>query len=285
MTALPTLGGINGFAAGANNIGQIAGWAEDTVHDPTCSGSQVLQFEPVVYGPGKDEIRQLPTYHGDPDGAATAINDQGEVVGISGTCDVAVGAYSAKHALLWRNGEVINLGSLGGAGWNTPMAINQRGDIVGFSDLPGDVSNGQLNANFHAFLWTNETGHMKDLGTLPGDNVSEALDINERGQIVGVSYPSTHAFLYEHGKMIDLNSLIPHDSPLLLLAANGINDRGEITGQACVIADGGCPAGADTPAFLALPTSDCDNNDEAVNVTVSASVRSKVMRRVMFGQF
>jgi probable HAF family extracellular repeat protein len=285
MTALPTLGGNNGFAAGANNLGQIAGWAEDTVHDPTCSGTQVLQFEPVVYGPAKDEIRQLPTYHGDPDGAATAINDKGEVVGISGTCDVAVGAYSAKHALLWRNGEVLNLGSLGGAGWNTPMAINKRGDIVGFSDLPGDVSNGQLNANFHAFLWTKERGRMMDIGVLPGDSLSEALDINERGQVVGVSFPSTHAFIYENGKMTDLNKLIPRDSPLLLLAANGINDRGEITGQACVIADGGCPAGADTPAFLVVPTKDCDSNDEAVSATVSESVRSKVMRRAMFGHF
>jgi probable HAF family extracellular repeat protein len=205
------------------------------------------------------------------------------VVGISGTCDVAVGAYSAKHALLWRNGEVTNLGSLGGAGWNTPMAINRRGDIVGFSDLPGDVVNGQLQANFHAFLWTKESGQMKDLGTLPGDSVSEALDINERGQIVGVSFPSTHAFLYEHDRMIDLNALIPHDSPLLLLAANGISERGEIAGQACVIADGGCPAGADPPAFLAFPTKEWDDHGEARSVPVAEEVRSKVMQRLKFG--
>lgn len=284
MTALPTLGGVNGFAAGANNRGQIAGWAETSVHDPTCVSPQVLQFEPVVYGPAKDEIRRLPNFPGDPDGAATAINDSSEVVGISGACDVAVGAYSAKHALLWRNGEVIDLGNLGGAGWNTPMAINRRGDIVGFADLPGDVANGQLNANFHAFLWTKESGHMKDLGTLPGDSLSEALDINEEGQIVGVSFPSTHAFLYENGKMIDLNTLIPSNPPLLLLAANGINERGEITGQACVIADGGCPAGADTPAFLALPTTECDSNDAAPNVSVPETLRNHVMRRLVFGR-
>ena len=36
MRALPTLGGNNGFAAGDNNLGQIAGWAETTTHDPTC---------------------------------------------------------------------------------------------------------------------------------------------------------------------------------------------------------------------------------------------------------
>lgn len=41
------------------------------------------------------------------------------------------------------------------------------------------------------------------------------------------------------------------DSPLLLLFAGGINDRGEITGEACVIANGACTI--DQPAFLAIP--------------------------------
>jgi len=288
MTALPTLGGYNGFAAGANNQGQIVGWAENTVHDPTCVSPQVLQFEPVVYGPAKGQIKKLPNYPGDPDGAATAINDNGQIVGISGSCDTSVGAFSAKHALLWQNGTVTQLGSLGGEGWNTPMAINNRGDIVGFSDLPGDVSGGVLSPNFHAFLWT-KGGGMTDIGVLPGDSLSEALDINNRGQVVGVSFPSTHAFLYENGKMIDLNRLVPNDSPLLLLSANGINDRGEITGQACVIADGGCPAGNDIPAFLALPRLDRERSEAdstvAPDITVPESIRQQVMRRVAFGHF
>ncbi len=286
MTPLPTLGGNNGFAAGANNEGQIAGWAENTVHDPTCAGSQVLQFKPVMYGPGQRQIQQLPTFPGDPDGAATALNDQGQIVGISGTCDVAVGAFSAKHALLWHSGRVVNLGSLGGAGWNTPMAINNHGQIVGFSDLPGDVSGGVLNANFHAFLWTKETGRMQDLGTLPGDSLSEALDINDQGQVVGVSYPSTHAWVWQNGVMTDLNSLVSSGSPLLLLAADGINDRGEITGQACVIADGGCPAGNDTPAFLAIPRADADDSEAASfapSATVPENVREQIRQRLAFG--
>jgi uncharacterized membrane protein len=35
MRMLPTLGGNNGFAAGANNRGQITGWAETTTLDPS----------------------------------------------------------------------------------------------------------------------------------------------------------------------------------------------------------------------------------------------------------
>lgn len=297
MTALPTLGGYNGFAAGANNRGQIAGWAETTYRDPTCDQkNQFLQFEPVVYGPGSGEIHQLPNYPGDPDGAATAINDNGDVVGISGTCDVAVGAFTAKHALLWHDGKVINLGSLGGQGWNTPMAINHRGDIVGFSDLSGDVSGGVLTPNFHAFIWMKEAGRMVDIGVLPGDSSSEALDINDRGQVVGISIPSLHAFIYQNGKMRDLNSLIPANSPLLLLEGGGINDRGEIAGQACVIADGGCPLGNNTPAYLAIPIETWDNgeagavgveseNAQTPSVVISEGIRQKILRQLAFGHF
>lgn len=298
MTALPTLGGYNGFAAGANNRGQIAGWAETTYRDPTCDNkkNQFLQFEPVVYGPGSGEIHQLPNFPGDPDGAATAINDEGDVVGISGTCDVAVGALSARHALLWHDGKVTDLGSFGGKGWNTPMAINNRGDVVGFSDFAGDLSGGVLTPNFHAFLWNRETGRMTDIGVLPGDNLSEALDINDRGQVVGISIPSLHAFIYENGRLRDLNKLIPSNSPLMLLEGGGINNRGQITGQACVIADGSCPAGNDTPAYLAIPidrdddleadTSDAeDDNEETPKIVVSDGVRQQMLKRLAFGHF
>src|SRR5262249_43336516 len=98
MNPLPTLGGNNGYAAGANNLGQVVGWAETPVHDPTCIAPQVLQFQAVIWGPRRGQIQQLPPLEGDPDSAATAINDRGQVVGISGTCYRAVGASSAKHA-------------------------------------------------------------------------------------------------------------------------------------------------------------------------------------------
>ena len=63
------------------------------------------------------------------------------------------GAYSARHALLWINGQPIRLPTLGGAGWNTPMAINNAGIIVGFLDTPGDVSGGVLTPNSQAVIW------------------------------------------------------------------------------------------------------------------------------------
>jgi probable HAF family extracellular repeat protein len=135
MTPLPTLGGNNGFATSVNSFGQAVGWAENSVHDPTCVPPQVLQFEAVIWGPGPGQVQRLPPYSGDPDGAATGINDKGQVIGISGICQNAVGNQSAIHAVLWQNGTVTNLGNLGGFAWNTPMALNNRGQIVGFSDL------------------------------------------------------------------------------------------------------------------------------------------------------
>ncbi len=108
---------------------------------------------------------------GDTSGAATAINDRGQIVGISGICDQAVGRFTASHAVLWEDGKVIDIGNLGGVAWNTPMAINQRGDIVGFSNF-SEADGGNLRPR--AFLWTERDG-IEDLGTLPARDVySEA---------------------------------------------------------------------------------------------------------------
>jgi probable HAF family extracellular repeat protein len=241
ISQLPLLGGNNGFATGINNAGQAVGWAESAVHDPSCVLPQVLQFEAVLWGPATNQKRILPPYPGDSTSAATAINDAGEVVGISGTCDVAVGAFSARHALLWVNGQPIRLPTLGGKGWNTPMAINSAGTIVGFSDTSGDVSGGVLTANFQATLWT--AGGLVNLHTLPGDATAEATGINDFNQIVGTSFDAAGAprvFLWENGQIYDLNTLVQPNAPLYLLESGDINDRGEITGLACVLVDGAC---------------------------------------------
>jgi uncharacterized membrane protein len=103
MRPLPTLGGTNGFATGTNDFGETVGWAENTVHDTSCISPQVLQFKPVVWGPGYDDIRALPLPDGDTSGAATALNDRGQIVGIAGSCGFAVGGPTGKHAVLWDN--------------------------------------------------------------------------------------------------------------------------------------------------------------------------------------
>jgi len=88
--------GNNGFATGTNNRRQTVGWAENTVRDPTCNAAQVLQFRAAVWGPERDQIRELPPLPGDTVTAATAINDRGQVVGISGICANAVGQFKRR---------------------------------------------------------------------------------------------------------------------------------------------------------------------------------------------
>jgi probable HAF family extracellular repeat protein len=245
MRPLPTLGGNNGFATGVNNLGQVVGWAENTVHDATCNAPQVLQFRAVLWDIRTGLVRELPPLPGDQVSAATAINDRGQVVGISGTCDKAVGRFSAAHAVLWNNGTPVDMGDLGGEAWNTPMAINHRGEVVGFANLP-DGAPGAFNA--HAFLWTEADG-MQDLGTLPGDAISQALGINGRGQVVGLSCGGSgcRAFLWEDGVMADLNTLVTPGYEGHLVFANDVNDQGAISGQAID------PGTGDAVAFLAAP--------------------------------
>jgi probable HAF family extracellular repeat protein len=240
MVQLPLLGGNNGFATGVNNAGVAVGWAETAVHDPTCILPQVLQFLAVAWGPGPGEKQVLPPWPGDSTSAATAINESGQVVGISGDCGDAVGAFSARHALLWQNGHPVRLPTLGGQGWNTPMAINDSGTAAGFSDTPGDVVGGVLTANFQAALWP-AGGGIVNLHTLPGDALAEATGINARGQVIGTSFAASgasRAFLWQEGRIYDLNTLVPADSTLYMVGTGDINDQGDITGQACVIASG-----------------------------------------------
>src|SRR5438445_5339957 len=146
MRGLPNFpGGNNGFATGANNLRQAVGWAENDIHDPTCVSPQVLQFRPAMWTLGPpDQIQDLPLIPSDTSGAATAINDNGQIVGISGICDQAIGRHTAKHAVLWENGGVTDIYPVAPApGWNTQAAINHRGDIARVAGdralLEGDI--------------------------------------------------------------------------------------------------------------------------------------------------
>jgi uncharacterized membrane protein len=258
MRGLPNFpGGNNGFATGANNLRQVVGWAETGVHDPTCCCQsdprhQVLQFLPAMWtlGPPEDQIHELPLITGDTSGAATAINDNGQIVGISGICDKAEGRHTAKHPVLWENGTVTDIYPDAPAPWwNTPTAINQRGDVVGFAGDPAFVEGDVL----HAFIWTREDGirQLKPLQHRTPEHVdSEAYGINEARQVVGVSCGADgcRAVIWDHSSVpTDLNDRKGSYSALLETAKD-INDNGEITGRAIID-----PVTEAREAYLAVP--------------------------------
>src|SRR5215472_1897575 len=278
MTALPPFpGGLNSYATAVNNSGEIVGWAENGVVDPTCNNAlQTLQFRAAMWEPD-GTMKELPPLPGDSTSAATASNDLGQVVGISGACGIAVGGVSAAHSVLWQNGVATEIPNLGGHTWNTPTAINNQGTVVGFS-LPAGQDGTR---NFEAFLWT-QAGGLVRLGKLPGDIRAEALGVNEKNQVVGLSRGGPfvfRAFIWQNGVMSDLNSMTVEGSQFLLFA-DDINNRGEISGESFD------PNSGDAPAFWGVPTfGGVGAGSQAIanggqQRTLPAKVRRRVQQRL-----
>jgi probable HAF family extracellular repeat protein len=288
MSALPTLGGHNGAAYGANNLGQIVGLAETNTRGSNCIAPQQFNVEAVIYGPKRGEIRVLPPLPGDVVAGAVAINDRGQVVGGSGPKCALPSPYYIAHAVLWQDGKPIDLGNFGGVRNNLASAVNNRGQIVGASDLPGDENSQPFSAPAHAFLW--QHGVMTDLGTLPGlDFSSGAGSINERGQVVGTSCDvsfNCDGFLWENGVMTDLNTLLPFGS-LQVISAGGINDLGEIAVQVLVIDP--ATGTTTTPLALMIPDSDPAAAQLGFNavstVPLPDQVRALLQQRMKLGPF
>jgi probable HAF family extracellular repeat protein len=204
----------------------------------------------VIWGPLRGEIHTLSLLHGDTVGFASWINDNGEAVGTTGSCanTVVFPLVGGPHALLWEpDGSTIDLGNLGAPVISVPLFISNNGQVVGASSLTDDAT---PSYSTDAFLWTRETGKMRDLGTLPGDVGSGALSISN-GVVVGPSFDAMgnpRAFIWQDGVMTDLNTLVPADSPLYLLFAESINSSGEIAGF-------GVNSSGDVHGFLLTPTS------------------------------
>jgi probable HAF family extracellular repeat protein len=225
MMALPTLGGNNGQAAAVNNRGQIVGISETTVPDSGCPPSKQpgTTILPVMWEKG--EVRALPTLPGEPDGFVQGLNDQGQAVGATGTC-----TSFAIHAVLWVNDHAFQLADLGHAG-SDAYAINDHGQAVGYvSTTDGST--------IVASLWPNGAhSAVTNLGILPGDGAAFATGINNRSQVVGSTFNSagwSRGFIWQDNVMTDLNTLIPGDSNLKIIAASNINERGQISGMAMV---------------------------------------------------
>ena len=146
------------------------------------------------------------------------INDSGEVVGVA--------SGRGTHAFLYKDGQMQDLGTLGGT-FSKAWGINNSGQVVGEADT-------SISSARRAFLYSESTG-MKDLGALGGVGSSRAHDVNNSGQVVGQVQVTVggiqHAFLYSESiGMQDLNNLIPADSGFVLHEALAINTDGQIVG-------------------------------------------------------
>lgn len=185
-------------------------------------------------------------------GSAWAINEAGQIAGVSG------GSAGIFYAVRWDSATStpVQIGPLSGAFNSEGLGMNELGDVVGRSSYP--------NFSIEAMYWHGADGFLTGLGFLPGGGTySEAYDVNDIAQVVGTgaaSDGSVHAFLWEGGVMYDLNDHILPGGPAFryLSRAGAINNNGVIAAEA-VIGETGFPRSIAILTPFILGDLNCDH--------------------------
>jgi probable HAF family extracellular repeat protein len=210
------------FAEGINNFGQAAGGSrvEGQTH--------AFLWTPNVANGNTGSMVDLGRLGNVGSSTGRAVNATGTVVGES------YNDVDGDQAFVWTpdspNGTTGTMSALpilplaeGGSYANN---INDNGQIVGYG--PQELLNER-----RAYLWSTPSSP-QDLGVLPGDLTSSAVDINNLGHVVGMSDGESglRAFLWMEGVgMLDLNSLVNSTgNGWNLTQGISINDAGQILG-------------------------------------------------------
>ncbi|HVO87940.1 MAG TPA: hypothetical protein VMV45_05310 [Casimicrobiaceae bacterium] len=200
----------------------------------------------------------------------TGINASGQVAGWADT-DAAGAAH--RHAFAYRDGTLVNLGTLLGGTQSFGYAINDSGQVAGASNASGGaqlhavvfgaagiadldpalgatIGNGYgINAagdvvgaytrpggSARAYRYLAASGMFTDLGTF-GGALSQAYAVNVFGDVTGYAHvPSqdAHAFRYDSGGLSDLGTLGGRVS-----IGHGIDASGRVVGEAFLAGDAG----------------------------------------------
>ena len=192
------------------------------------------------------QLTDLGTLSGGLGSFAFFVSDNGLIAGVSenGAMD-PFNNTPETHAVLWSNGQLNDLGTLGGT-QSLGAGVNDAGQVTGFAQnaIPDPFSIAGLGTQTRAFLWQN--GVMQDLNTLGGPDAF-AQYVNNNGQVAGVSYssytpdpntglPPLHPFLWQNGKMKDLGNF-GGTNDFLGPFIYGLNSRGEVTGNMALPGD------------------------------------------------
>jgi probable HAF family extracellular repeat protein len=234
-----------------NSRGFVAGTADTSVpnHPNSCFAFCGGAFIARAFLWSEGVLHDLGSLPGSNTSNANWISDSGLVAGFSETeaIDPLLGLREA-HAVLWKNGEIIDLGTLEGGHESVAFAVNSRGQVAGaaFNTVPDPLS--PVGTQQRTFIW--ENGVMRDLGTLGGPDAGLVgsfkgnVEMNERGQVVACSFtnstinpvtstPTVDPFLWDKEQgMIDLGTLGGTSGCAIYL-----NNRGQVVGYSNTAGD------------------------------------------------
>ncbi len=150
------------------------------------------------------------------------INRHGQVAGWHWPGD---GGY---EGIVWRDGKISLKGRILGWRHSAALAINARGDMVGWISKEGPAgAPGDRDSRLALlFGWG-------PLGTL-GGTASHAYDINDGRWVVGAADTASgepHAFLWRNDRMRDLNDFVMNRNDWLLAKAVSVSNNGRIVGE------------------------------------------------------
>jgi probable HAF family extracellular repeat protein len=223
-----------------NNAGTVSGSADTPDRNPFYGNDNPLFFpDPFIqraFQFKKGVLIDLGSLPGGGTSQPNWINEKGDVTGnaSNGVIDPLGGGWPESRAVLYKDGRVVDLGTLGGYE-SASTAINSHGTVVGFAanTIPDPIFGQQL----RAFRW--QDGVMQDLGTLGTGADALAITMNEAGRIAGLSFtndvPVTDPFLWENGKMIDLGGLGGTNSDVF--EGPFMNNRGQVVGDSNLAGD------------------------------------------------
>ncbi len=253
------IGDARSLGLGVNDAGQVVGQAY--YNDGTAQRSTGFLYDHVTQTVTRLELA------GSDEGAATDINNAGEVVGYShapayqayfwdGTAHVlpglpgqtdshfAYGLSDQKHIA----GSAYQAGGQHVAYWDAPGTIESANLGYGMANDVNELGElcGYTLSTAGAFLHDTTSGSTTDLGALLEDLatangrsyfLSEADGINDLSQVVGQSQETSstgyHAYLYHtNGQVYDLDDLTDASGDVWSLSyAFGVNNHGHIVGS------------------------------------------------------
>lgn len=247
-----TFGGPHGFlneqVQVLNNQGMLTGWLDTSTPDPNfpnlsncfnpgdCFLSHAFEWH-------AGHLTDLGTLPGGLVSEPVWVSDNGLIAGFSenGITDPLIGGMESRAAL-WKNGMIINLGTLPGGHESQAYAVNNAGLIVGAAsnETSDPYSYMGWGTETRAVLWQN--GAAQDLGTLGGPD-AQAFNVNANGQVSGCSYtnstpnsttgiPTSEPFLWERGEMRSLGTLGGTNG-----CVNILNNKGQAAGWSNLAGD------------------------------------------------